>query len=327
MTGGTGMIHIENLKKYYGAFPAVDGISFDVARGEILGFLGPNGAGKTTTMKVITGYYPPTGGVVTVDGLDVVENSLETRQMIGYLPESNPLYHDLTVLEYLELIAELRQIPKERRHARIKEMAAITGILDRLGQPISQLSKGYRQRVGLAQAMLHDPKLLILDEPTIGLDPNQIVEIRSLIKEIGREKTVILSTHILPEVQATCDRVVIIHHGKLVADGTPEELQAKFVGQPVVDLEVRGEGADDLDAWRGVRGVEKVERLKNLELEEVHLRLFLSQGTDARAELFHLCVEKGWTLLGLNRQIQSLEDIFHQLTQIDPAREAEEAAA
>ncbi|HEB84106.1 MAG TPA: ATP-binding cassette domain-containing protein [Bacteroidetes bacterium] len=321
------MIHIENLKKYYGAFPAVDGISFDVARGEILGFLGPNGAGKTTTMKVITGYYPPTGGVVTVDGLDVVENSLETRQMIGYLPESNPLYHDLTVLEYLELIAELRQIPKERRHARIKEMAAITGILDRLGQPISQLSKGYRQRVGLAQAMLHDPKLLILDEPTIGLDPNQIVEIRSLIKEIGREKTVILSTHILPEVQATCDRVVIIHHGKLVADGTPEELQAKFVGQPVVDLEVRGEGADDLDAWRGVRGVEKVERLKNLELEEVHLRLFLSQGTDARAELFHLCVEKGWTLLGLNRQIQSLEDIFHQLTQIDPAREAEEAAA
>ncbi len=321
------MIHIENLKKYYGAFPAVDGISFDVARGEILGFLGPNGAGKTTTMKVITGYYPPTGGVVTVDGLDVVENSLETRQMIGYLPESNPLYHDLTVLEYLELIAELRQIPKERRHARIKEMAAITGILDRLGQPISQLSKGYRQRVGLAQAMLHDPKLLILDEPTIGLDPNQIVEIRSLIKEIGREKTVILSTHILPEVQATCDRVVIIHHGKLVADGTPEELQAKFVGQPVVDLEVRGEGADDLDAWRGVRGVERVERLKNLELEEVHLRLFLSQGTDARAELFHLCVEKGWTLLGLNRQIQSLEDIFHQLTQIDPAREAEEAAA
>ncbi len=320
------MIHIENLKKYYGRLPAIDGITLDVAKGDILGFLGPNGAGKTTTMKVITSYYPPTGGKVTVDGLDVTERSLETRQMIGYLPENNPLYHDLTVFEYLRYIADLRQIAKGDQTKRIGRMLDIAGLNDRANQAIGQLSKGYRQRVGLAQAMIHDPKILILDEPTIGLDPNQIVEIRLLIKEIGREKTVILSTHILPEVQATCNRVAIIHKGKIVADGTPNELQQRFEGQPVIELKVHGDGADNLSTFQKVHGVDKVERLTDPEPNVVCLRLVTVSGTDPRAEIFRLCIKQKWTLLGMNREIRSLENIFRQLTH-DDLEEAQEEAA
>ncbi|MDP8206229.1 MAG: ATP-binding cassette domain-containing protein [Candidatus Electryonea clarkiae] len=322
------MIQIKNLSKHYGKFPAVDDISFDVADGEILGFLGPNGAGKTTTMKVITGYYPPTAGKITVEGIDVEEDSLATRQLIGYLPESNPLYHDLTVYEYLDLIAELRQIPKEKRKERIGQMTEITSITDRLGQVIGQLSKGYRQRVGIAQAMLHDPKILILDEPTIGLDPNQIVEIRSMIKDIGQHKTVILSTHILPEVQATCDRVVVIHEGKLKADSTMEELQRRFSGQPVIDLEIHGEGAEDSEPFSRIHGIESVERLNDPEPNVVLLKLVVTADTDPRADIFRLCVEKNLTLLGMTREIRSLENIFQQLTKLDAAEtELEEAAA
>ncbi len=321
------MIHIENLKKYYGNFAAVDGISFDVAKGEILGFLGPNGAGKTTTMKVITGYYPPNEGRVSVDGKDVMEESLQTRQMIGYLPESNPLYLELTVWEYLQHIAEMRQIPKEKRNARIQEMAELTGLTDRFGQGIGQLSKGYRQRVGLAQAMLHDPKILILDEPTIGLDPNQIVEIRSLIKKVGEEKTVILSTHILPEVQATCDRVVIIHQGKLVADGTPDELQHRFQGRPVIDIQVYGDGADNAEVYKKVHGVETIERLPDPEPNVAAFRLAATPETDPRGDLFRTVVDHNWTLLGMSREIKSLENIFQQLTtQTETAAAGEEAA-
>ncbi len=313
------MIQIKNLRKNYGKFPAVDDISFDVADGEILGFLGPNGAGKTTTMKVITGFYPPTDGSVTVEGLDVSEDSLASRQLIGYLPESNPLYPDLTVYEYLDLIAELRQIPKDSRRGRIKKMSEMTGITDRLGQVIGQLSKGYKQRVGLAQAMLHDPKILILDEPTIGLDPNQIVEIRSLIKNLGEQKTVILSTHILPEVQATCDRVVVIHKGKLVADGTMDELQHRFEGQPIIHLELHGEGAEDPEPLSKVHGIEEVERVADPEPNVVQYRLIVTSGTDPRAELYKLAVQRNITLLGMSREIRSLENIFHQLTRTDAA--------
>lgn len=317
------MIHIKQLKKYYGTFPAVNDISFDVAAGEILGFLGPNGAGKSTTMKVITGYYPPTAGSVTVNGLDVVENSLETRKLIGYLPESNPLYYEFTVFEYLQHIAEIREIAKSKRTSRIKEMAELTGLADRLSQPISHLSKGYKQRVGLAQAMIHDPKILILDEPTIGLDPNQIVEIRSLIKEIGREKTVILSTHILQEVQATCDRVVVIAQGQKKADNTLDELQGMFQGLPVIDLMVRGNGAESLDLYNTIPGVRKVDRLADAEPNVVTLRITTDKSTDLRTDFFKLCVDKGWTLLGLNREVQSLESIFAQLTRNDETQDGE----
>ena len=281
------MIHIEHLKKYYGNFAAVDDISFDVSRGEILGFLGPNGAGKSTTMKVITGYYPPNEGKVTVDGHDTVEESLITREMIGYLPETNPLYLDLTVYEYLKHIADVRRIPKDKVKERIRAMVEVTGLHDRLSQSISKLSKGYRQRVGLAQAMLHDPKLLILDEPTIGLDPNQIVEIRDLIKRIGQEKTVILSTHILPEVQATCDRVIIINKGKLVADGTPDELQHRFQGKPVIYLEVHVDGAEDVEPkLMTVHGVEKVERQMDTERNVRSYQISTEPGTDPRGDIF-----------------------------------------
>ncbi|MFH0882131.1 MAG: ATP-binding cassette domain-containing protein [bacterium] len=322
------MIRIENLKKYYGSFPAVDGITFEVKAGEILGFLGPNGAGKTTTMKVITGYYPPTEGSVNIDGHDVVADSLTTRGLIGYLPESNPLYTELTVREYLQHIAELRQIDKEKRKDRIVEMAELTGLSDRLEQPIHELSKGYRQRVGLAQAMLHDPKILILDEPTIGLDPNQIVEIRSLIKKIGREKTVILSTHILPEVQATCDRVVIIHRGLLVADGTPDELQHKFRGQPVIDLEIRFNGREEkgIKEIGKIAGVASIESLPESDGGTTMLRVITDINSDPREALFKLCVQQKWTLLGMNREIQSLENIFAQLTTGDNQHAEEEAA-
>jgi gliding motility-associated transport system ATP-binding protein len=313
------MIHIENLKKYYGKFPAVDDISFDVARGEILGFLGPNGAGKSTTMKVITGYYPPNAGKITIDGHDVTEESLITREMIGYLPETTPLYLDLTVYEYLKHVAEVRRIPKNLQKQRIKKMVDVTGLGDRLDQDIGKLSKGYRQRVGLAQAMLHEPKVLVLDEPTIGLDPNQIVEIRQLIKTIGEERTVILSTHILPEVQATCDRVVIIHEGKLVANGTPDELQHRFQGKPVIYLEVHGDGADDLEKVKALHGVETVERLADPELNVINLQISTEPGTDPRGDIYRLCVEQNWTLLGMNRKVESLENIFRSLTRTDAA--------
>ena len=224
------MIEVEGLTKNYGYTRAVDKVSFSVRRGEVLGFLGPNGAGKSTTMKILTCYLAPTAGRALVAGHDVFDASLEVRKHIGYLPEDTPIYRDMTVLEFLRFAAEMRGMDRNKVDARIKEIGTRCGLGDVAGKLVGELSKGFRQRVGLAQAILHDPDIVILDEPTSGLDPNQIVEIRSLIKEIGREKTVILSTHILPEVQATCSRVVIISGGKLVADGTPDELRARERG-------------------------------------------------------------------------------------------------
>src|SRR5882672_1229031 len=224
------MIEVEGLTKDYGATRAVDQVTFNVRKGEVLGFLGPNGAGKSTTMKMLTCYLAPTAGRARVAGFDVFDESLEVRRRIGYLPEDTPIYRDMTVLEYLEFAAEIRGMDPQKSQGRIKEIGGRCGLGDVAGKLVGELSKGYRQRVGLAQAMLHDPDILILDEPTSGLDPNQIVEIRSLIKEIGREKTVILSTHILPEVQATCTRIVIISGGKLVADGSPQDLRQRERG-------------------------------------------------------------------------------------------------
>jgi len=228
-------IKTDRLTKLYGPATAVNEISFEVPRGQVLGFLGPNGAGKSTTMKMLTCYLTPTRGRAEVAGFDVYTQSLEVRRRIGYLPEDTPLYKDMTVLEYLEYVARLRRVPAGERRARLKRIGETTGILHVLGKLIGELSRGYRQRVGLTQAMLHEPEILILDEPTNGLDPNQIVEIRALIKELGKEKTVILSTHILPEVQATCDRVVIISDGRLVADGRPDDLVARELAKPRAD--------------------------------------------------------------------------------------------
>src|SRR3954462_12318660 len=224
------MIEVSSLTKDYGPTRAVDRVTFNVRKGEVLGFLGPNGAAKSTTMKMLTCFLAPTGGTAKVAGFDVFDNSLEVRKRLGYLPEDTPIYRDMTVIDYLRFAAEVRGMEPGNREKRIKEIGGRCGLGDVAGKLVGELSKGFRQRVGLAQAMLHDPDIVILDEPTSGLDPNQIVEIRSLIKEVGKEKTVILSTHILPEVQATCSRVVIIRGGKLVADGTPDELRKRERG-------------------------------------------------------------------------------------------------
>jgi len=224
------MIEIKNLSKKLGDNLILDKISFSVSQGEILGFLGPNGAGKTTTMKIITSFWSPTAGSVLIDGFDTAGDSLKTRKKIGYLPETVPLYEDMKVIEYLKFIAEIRDIEKNEIKSRLKEVVAICGLAKVLRLPIEELSKGYRQRLGLAQAIMHRPDILILDEPTTGLDPNQIVEIRDLIKTIGREKTVIFSTHILSEVSATCDRVIIINNGRIVGQGRPDELAKNYGG-------------------------------------------------------------------------------------------------
>ena len=232
-------ITVRNLTKLYGEEKAIDDISFDVKTGEILGFLGPNGAGKTTTMKIITCYMPPSAGTVTVNGYDIAKNSLDVRRKIGYLPELNPLYLDMNVLEYLEYSAQLHKMEKPQIRQRMREMVEVCGLSGVRHKDIGELSKGYRQRVGLAQAMIHDPEVLIFDEPTSGLDPNQIVEIRNLIRKLGSAKTVILSTHILSEVQATCDRVIIVNEGKIAADGTPDQLQHEFRGSDIISLELK----------------------------------------------------------------------------------------
>jgi len=307
------MINVRNLTKTYGETIAVDDISFEVEKGEILGFLGPNGAGKTTTMKIITCFMPPNSGNVTIDGLDVTERSLEIRQKIGYLPEQNPLYYDMDVGDYLHFVAELRGIPKDRHRDRIKNMVEVCGLKEVIGRSIGELSKGYRQRVGLAQAMIHDPEIIILDEPTSGLDPNQIVEIRNLIKEIGKEKTVILSTHILPEVQATCNRAIIIDRGKIVADGALQDLQASFHGLEKLNLEIRAPQNGCAEKLRAIEHVKNVdERTTKGEVRSFVLEI--EKGQDLREQIFDLSVREGWKLLELHREVISLEDVFRQLT-------------
>jgi ABC-2 type transport system ATP-binding protein len=310
-------IAVRNLTKEYGPQKAVDDISFDVKTGEILGFLGPNGAGKTTTMKIITCYMPPTAGTVQVDGLDILDHSLDVRRKIGYLPEMNPLYHDMNVLDYLDYSARLHGIETPSIPRRIKEMVDVCGVGEVRHKDIGELSKGYRQRVGLAQAMIHDPELLILDEPTSGLDPNQIVEIRNLIKRLGSAKTVILSTHILSEVQATCKRVLIINEGKIVADGSPEELQREFTGGESITMELKTELADPLEEIAPklrviayVKNVTLVAHGEGISRFELHV----DKGMDVREAAFRLAVSENWVVLELSRKATSLEEVFHKLT-------------
>ena len=308
---------VKDLTKVYGEKKAVDAISFEVHAGEIVGFLGPNGAGKTTTMRIITGYLSATEGKVDVLGKEIGADSQNVRRLIGYLPENNPLYHDMNVLEYLEFSGLLSGIPKTFVRNKIKEMVGVCGLGEVKYMDIGQLSKGYRQRVGLAQAMIHDPKVLILDEPTSGLDPNQIVEIRKLIQELGKEKTVILSTHILSEVQSSCNRVIIISRGKIVADSSTSDLQSRFQGneQYFIELESpEGESSETLRVqFQSIPSVTTVEPL-GVQNATTRIRLETSRGTDIRRQVFELCVRKRWTLLELYREQTSLEDVFHELT-------------
>jgi ABC-2 type transport system ATP-binding protein len=309
------MIQVENLTKRYGANCAVNDVSFSVHKGEVLGFLGPNGAGKTTTMRILNCFLAPSEGRATVAGFDVFDQPLAVRQHVGYLPEDTPLYRDMTVLEHLQFAANMHGMTGEKARARIKEIGGRCGLGSVAGKLVGELSKGYRQRVGLAQAMLHDPDILILDEPTSGLDPNQIAEIRDLIKEVGKEKTILLSTHILPEVQATCTRVLIINGGKLVADDTPENLRAREKAtRYTVVIEAAGTTADaarqKLSALAGVTGCAKVDG-------EQGTLTFAIDGrpeADLRKPIFRTAVDNQWLLLELGREAASLEDVFRRVT-------------
>lgn len=308
------MIKIENLTKFYGDFKAVDNISFTVNDGEILGFLGPNGAGKTTTLKILTCFMPPTEGVIKFNDLDVKENSMEIRKMIGYLPENAPLYEYMSVHEYLNYICDLREIYGSKRKDRISTMIDICGLHKMLGKDIGELSKGYRQRVGIAQAMIHEPEILILDEPTVGLDPNQVVGIRNLIKNVGKEKTVILSTHILSEVEATCNRVVIISSGEIVADDTTEDLRRDLAGNAIIHLELKGELHDAPAVFSSVEGVENVVMVPETGNGTTKIDISVSGDDDIRETIFGTIVKNGWVILEMNYHETNLEEIFRQLT-------------
>jgi len=308
------MIKIENLKKYYGHFKAVDDISLEIKEGEILGLLGPNGAGKTTTVKMITGFIAPTSGSVKFNDLDILEDSLQIRAKLGYLPENNPLYEDMKVYEYLLFVGKIRGLSKEVLIGRLKEMVQVAGLRKVLKQPISELSKGYRQRVGLAQALLHDPEILILDEPTSGLDPNQIVEIRELIKKVGQHKTIILCSHIMQEVQATCDRVVIINEGKIVGQGTPQELTEAATGGDVMYAKIKGNEEAIISSIRELANVKDVS-IADKESEDIRgYRIDLNQNSDIREELFQLAIKNNWSILESKKEAASLEDVFRNLT-------------
>ncbi|MBN8582866.1 MAG: ATP-binding cassette domain-containing protein [Anaerolineae bacterium] len=304
------MIKVSGLTKDYGARRAVHNLSFDAQQGEIVGFLGPNGAGKTTTMRILTGYMPPTDGEAIVAGYDVVEESLEVRKRVGYLPESVPLYYDMAVFDYLKYMGELRRIPNV--DDRVDEVLDMVGLIDRADGYIGNLSKGMKQRIGLAQALLHRPEVLILDEPTIGLDPGQVVEVRELIREIGKERTVLLSTHLLNEAQNLCDRVLIINKGKIVAEDTTENLQARLLGAERVVVRVRGEADDLAETIKSVKGVRKVEAL-----EDGGVEFEFAAGKDLRPEVAKQIIKDGYDLLELRPLGMSLEEIFLELTTND----------
>lgn len=305
-------IVVKNLTKKYGPQKAVDDISFEVKTGEILGFLGPNGAGKTTTMKAIVSYISPNSGSIEVGGISVLENADEVKKFIGYLPENNPLYEDMPVLDYLYFVAELQNIPEFKIKGRILEMVKICGLEAEKHKKIGELSKGYRQRVGLAQALIHDPQVLILDEPTSGLDPNQIVEIRELIRNIGKEKTVILSSHILAEVEATCDRIMIISKGKIVANGSPDQLRKQATGREV--LKVRIEDGNRNDIFKALQSVSSIEVVDFASREDHLFEIQSKPETTSRREIFELCKSKGWVLTEMTPIETKLEDVFRDLT-------------
>ena len=302
-------ISVSNLTKIYGQQRAVDDISFHVKTGEILGFLGPNGAGKTTTMKAITSCMVPSSGKITIGGKDVAVDEEEVKKHIGYLPEHNPLYEDMFVIDYLRFTADMHNIPKEKADARVLEMIHVCGLQNEKHKKIRELSKGYRQRVGLAQALIHDPEVLILDEPTSGLDPNQIIEIRELIKRIGREKTVIMSSHILAEVEATCDRIMIIHRGKLVADGTSEQLRQQSSGAGM--LKARIEDGEKGDVEKALRKLDEVTAVTR---DGDYYLINVADHQPVAREVFNLCVQNKWVITELTPVETKLEDIFRELT-------------
>lgn len=306
-------IIVDGITKTYGRQNAVEKLSFQVKTGEVLGFLGPNGAGKTTTMKAITGYLETNEGDIEVGGVSVNQNPEEVKKFIGYLPEHNPLYQDMPMIDYLGFIARLHGVEKGMIESRVTEMIQVCGLKSEKHKKIRELSKGYKQRVGLAQALIHNPEVLILDEPTTGLDPNQIVEIRELIKKIGREKTVILSSHILAEVEATCDRILIINNGKIVANGTAEELRRQAQGNELLKVELGN--ATRNDAFNALKSLPSVLLVDFVENEGTAFEIQSNKGQNSAKSIFDLCVEKGWYLTQLTPIETKLEDIFREVTQ------------
>jgi len=312
------MIHVENLTKNFHDLCAVDQISFDVRKGEILGLLGPNGAGKTTTLRMLTCFLRPTSGSVRVKNFTIDEDALEIKKLLGYLPESAPLYHDMLVYDYLNYVANIRGLKGDEKLSRIRKLADLCGVNEVMHQPISELSKGYKQRVGLAHAMMNDPEILVLDEPTSGLDPNQIVEIRDIIRQIGKEKTVILSTHILSEAEATCDRVVIINQGKVVADSSTETLKQSASGEYFINLclqNTRFEPVKEaLGAVGGVGGISLTHVEQGHDGDTLQVRLTCQCTEDLRGKIYQKVKETDWVLLELQRETKTLENVFRELT-------------
>ena len=305
------MIRLQNLTKDYGLVRAVDHINFEINEGEILGFLGPNGAGKTTTLRMITCFLSPTSGNIEVENMNIKDKQIEIKRLIGYLPEHNPLYIDMTVYDYLKFIADIREI--SNFDSRIKEVIKQCGLNGVVHKPINTLSKGYKQRVGFAQAIIHDPKILILDEPTSGLDPNQIVEIRELIKELGKEKTLIISSHILQEVQAVCDRIVIINEGKIVADGSTEELQSAFNNKTKLILELIAPKNEIIEISDNINET-SILSISPLNKTTFKVEIEFDSANDIRTEIFNFIKSKNWILLEMRRENISLEAVFRNLT-------------
>ena len=308
------MIEVKNLTKRYGNHLAVDHLNFTVESGKIYGFLGPNGAGKSTTMNIMTGYLGATEGQVLIDGHDILQEPEEAKKNIGYLPEIPPLYMEMTVREYLEFAAELKGIKKDKRESQIEEVIRLAKLRDVENRLIQNLSKGYRQRVGLAQALIGNPKVLILDEPTVGLDPKQIIEIRTLIRKLGKNHTVILSSHILSEVQAVCDKIIVINEGKVVANDTEEHLSQKLSGEHKLTAKIQGDKDKIVRAMQGIKGVEKVICDASHKDGVNDIRIEAKEGVDIRRDVFETVVKNGWYMLELKTSELSLEDIFLKLT-------------
>ena len=308
------MIHVESLTKYYNDLCAVDQISFDISKGEIMGLLGPNGAGKTTTLQILTGFLRPTSGNIRVKNFSIDEDSLQIKKLLGYLPESAPLYHDMLVYDYLDYVANIRRIDSSKKISRIRHLADLCGIREVMHKTINELSKGFKQRVGLAHAMMDDPEILVLDEPTSGLDPNQIIEIRDIIKQIGQEKTVILSTHILSEAEATCDRIVIINKGKIVANDTTQTLKQSAGGNNLISISLQNTEFESVkQQFTSISGILDIVQVSNNN-GILNLKLTCMSSADIRGDIYKKVKQTDWILLEMHQETQTLENIFRELT-------------
>ena len=306
------VISVQNLTKKYGEQIAVDNISFKIDKGEIVGFIGPNGAGKSSTMKMMTAYMAPTEGSILINGEVIGKNSKKIKKQIGYLPENNPLYADMAIVDYLEFCAEIQGVKKTEVATRIRNMIHVCGLNPEKHKKINELSKGYRQRVGLAQAIIHDPGILILDEPTTGLDPNQIIEIRNLIKELGKEKTIILSSHILPEVEAICDRIIIINQGKIVADNTFEALNRESNQQEILIIQIEAKNYEGMQ--NEILNLSSVEQVKPVTGKTGFFEIKSKPGISSKKPIFNLCVKKKWYLMEMTGIKSTLQDVFREAT-------------